>query len=263
MTETEAIECAVSALHRYPVKGLAGENLASVKLAPGAAVAGDRRFGLMINEAEGAAPRAEWTGWRSFAVLKTHTLPALLEARFDETSGVLTVLCEGRAAAQGNPSDPAGRAALEDFFAGFMKDELKGARPALVEASGVHFSDNGADQVSIINLASVRDLARTAGADIDVRRMRGNIIIDGAAPWAAPWAEREWIGREITIGPARLRVEDHIGRCAAVGVNPDTAKRDMNLVKALQHEFGHTDCGVYATVTAAGEITPGDEVRAV
>ncbi|MBT7360790.1 MAG: MOSC domain-containing protein, partial [Rhodospirillaceae bacterium] len=49
-------------------------------------------------------------------------------------------------------------------------------------------------------------------------------------------------------------------RCAATNVNPDTARRDMNLPRALQKGWGHTDMGVYARIVKPGEIRPGDTI---
>ncbi len=50
-------------------------------------------------------------------------------------------------------------------------------------------------------------------------------------------------------------------RCAATHVNPGTAARDMNLLKALQRGFGHIDTGVYAEVIG-DEIATGDGITA-
>ncbi len=44
-----------------------------------------------------------------------------------------------------------------------------------------------------------------------------------------------------------------IDRCAATQVNPETAARDMHLLKALQRGFGHIDMGVYAEAIATGD----------
>ena len=36
----------------------------------------------------------------------------------------------------------------------------------------------------------------------------------------------------------------------------------MNIPKALQRGFGHVDLGLYASVTAGGPVSVGDEIRA-
>ncbi len=103
------------------------------------------------------------------------------------------------------------------------------------------------------------DLERVTGAAVDPLRFRANVYFEGAPAWA----EFDWLGREIAIGAARLRVTARIDRCAATHVNPETAARDMNVVKALQRGFGHIDMGVYAEVISGGEIATGDGITIV
>jgi MOSC domain-containing protein YiiM len=44
-------------------------------------------------------------------------------------------------------------------------------------------------------------------------------------------------------------------------VNPETAARDVNVVKALQAQFGHLDMGLYAEVLEGGRLAVGDRVE--
>jgi uncharacterized protein len=92
------------------------------------------------------------------------------------------------------------------------------------------------------------------GTPVDPLRFRANLYFEGAAAWT----EHDWIGAEITIGAARLRVISPITRCAATQVNPVTAERDLDIVAALGRAFGHINMGVYAEVVAGGEIAVGD-----
>ena len=86
--------------------------------------------------------------------------------------------------------------------------------------------------------------------------IRLNIYLEGAEAWS----EFDWVGREITVGGARLMVTERMGRCAATNVDPETGARDLNLPKDLKRGFGHTDMGIYATVAAAGRFAAGDPV---
>jgi MOSC domain-containing protein YiiM len=45
-------------------------------------------------------------------------------------------------------------------------------------------------------------------------------------------------------------------------VDPSTGARDLAVVKGLMHNFGHTDCGVYAEVITGGDIARGDKIEA-
>ena len=109
----------------------------------------------------------------------------------------------------GRLDTPLGRQLIEQFIAAYMKAELRGA-PKIVHAPGHSFSDVAAKCVHIVNLASVRELERAMGRKVDPLRFRANVYLDGLAPWA----EFEWLDREIGIGPARLR-----------GVRPHAALR--------------------------------------
>jgi uncharacterized protein YcbX len=118
------------------------------------------------------------------------------------------------------------------------------------------FSDVREKCLSLINLASVRDLERVVRRPVDPLRFRANLYVEGLAAWA----EFDWSGGEIEMGGARLRVIGRIERCTATNVDPETAARDMNIPLALQRGFGHVDMGIYAKVLTAGEITVGDRI---
>jgi uncharacterized protein len=137
-----------------------------------------------------------------------------------------------------------------------MPHELRGA-PKVLYGDGHSFSDVAKKVVSIINLASVAAVETVAGAPVHPLRFRGNIYVAG---WPA-WHEFELIGREIAVGAAKLKPVKRIVRCAATDVDPDTGIRDLTLPRTLMQNFGHADCGVYAEVTAGGDIARGDALN--
>jgi uncharacterized protein YcbX len=49
-------------------------------------------------------------------------------------------------------------------------------------------------------------------------------------------------------------------RCAATEVNPQTARRDVNVPRLLMSTYDHPDMGVYAEVLDAGPISSGDPI---
>jgi len=75
------------------------------------------------------------------------------------------------------------------------------------------------------------------------------------------WAEREWVGREIQVGGAVLRVLKGTVRCPATEVNPDTFERDADPVAELRSLYGHTELGVHAEVIEGGRFAIGDAME--
>ncbi|MGF1631653.1 MAG: MOSC domain-containing protein [Kiloniellaceae bacterium] len=237
----------VQQICRFPVKGLNAEILERVVLTPGQGLPDDRRFAIAYGLGTGAK--------RGFFDLVQEERLAQLRVTYDPAVPSLSLSRQGRHVVSANPSDQTGRMLLNQFFAGFLSGSRRGT-PSFQEVG-----DDGRDEalpnpVSLINLASIRDFERVARQAVDPRRFRGNILFDGLPAWT----EFTWIGQEIRIGAARLKVFGRTQRCAATNVNPDTAERDMNIPLTLRKGFGHLDMGVYAEVVAGGEVKPGDEV---
>jgi uncharacterized protein YcbX len=117
-------------------------------------------------------------------------------------------------------------------------------------------TDSDFPSVAILGLASLRALGQVMALDLDPRRFRGNLWVDGLAPWE----EFDWVGREIRVGSAVLKVVEPIGRCAATEASPATGRRDAPVVKALRAATGETCFGVYAKVVSGGDVALGDAV---
>ena len=245
----------IRAIYRYPVKGLSAENLPVVALAPGATIAGDRRYAIE-NGPSGFDPGAPaYLPKQRFLMLMKNERLARLDTRLEDHDAVLTIRDNGCETARGDLRTSAGRAAIEDFFAAFCGDELRG-RPRILEAAGHSFSDVARKVVSIINLASVTAVGDLVGHAVDPLRFRGNLYVEG---WPA-FAEFDLLGREIAIGSARARIVKRIVRCAATNVEPGTGKRDLDIPPSLMRALGHSDCGVYAEIVAEGRAAAGDAV---
>lgn len=251
MTATIAQIC------RYPVKGLNAESLERVSLTPNQSLPNDRRFAVAHDPVGAGTDRdpGAWQPPRAFLQLKKNEKLAQLHARFDEAEGILTIERRGKQVARGKVTEPLGRTLIGQFFSGYMADELRGA-PRLLEARAQPFTDTDEPVISVIGLASIADLERVVREPLDRRRFRANIYIEGAPAWS----ELDWVGREATLGEARLRIESRIDRCAATNVNPETAARDLNIPLTLQRGFGHIDMGVYARVLEPGSIATGDRL---
>jgi uncharacterized protein len=251
-------QATVRGIYRYPVKGLSAEYLPRAALRPGATLSGDRCYAIE-NGPSGFDPIAPtYLPKQHFLMLMKNERLARLDTNFEDASHLLVIREDGHEAVRGDLRIPAGRAAIEAFFAGFCADELRGA-PKVLAAPGHSFSDVARKVVSIINLASVAAIEAMTGRPVDPLRFRGNLYVEG---WPA-WHEFDLVGHDIAIGPqARAKVVKRIVRCAATNVEPRTGIRDLDIPRTLLQAHGHADCGVYAEVIAAGEIAAGDAVAA-
>lgn len=247
----------VTALYRYAVKGLSPEKLDEAMLTPGQTVPHDRAWAIENGPGrfDPAAPRH--LPKINFLMLMRNGRLATLETHFDTATETLTIRQGGQEVARGQLTTEAGRATIEHFLTGYMKADLRGA-PKIVAAPGHSFSDVRQKCLHIVNLASVRELERVAGRAIDPLRFRPNVVIDGVEPWA----EFSWVDKDISIGPARLNVFTRTERCAATEVEPATGARNLSLPALLLRTFGHTDFGIYATVSDGGTVRPGDAITA-
>ena len=216
----------------------------------------DRRFAIAHATALAEAEPGAWQSRRNFLHLARDEKLAQVRARFDEESGDLVIERKGKQVARGKVTEQMGCTLVGQFFASFMAGSVRGV-PRLVEAKAQPFTDINQPYVSIVGLASIRDLERVARETVNPHRFRANLYLEGSDAWE----EFGWVDREITVGPVRLRVEARIDRCAATNVNPETAARDLNIPLTLQRGFGHVDMGIYARVIEGGEIATGDPIQ--
>ncbi len=246
----------IDAIYRYPVKGLSPQRLERVTLSAGATLPADRLYAIE-NGPSGFDPAAPvYFPKQRFLMLMRNEQLAALRTDYDEASHMLSIKREGHEAARGDLRTKEGRLAIEAFFRRFMPKDLRG--PPKVLFGGDHsFSDVAKKVISIINLASVAAIENAAGAAVNPLRFRGNLYTVG---WSA-WHEFNLLGRELAIGGARLKVVKRIQRCAATEVDPDIGIRDIPIPRTLMDNFGHADCGIYAEVTAGGDIAIGDQVK--
>ena len=240
-------------IFRYPVKGLSAEKLERVEVEAGGCIPFDRAWaiengpGRFDPEAPRHLPKI------AFLMLMRDERLASLATTFEAESQTLTIHRGGKTVAKGVLSTRPGRLIIEQFFAAFMQESLRGP-PKMVSAPGHAFTDISAKRVHIVNLASIRDLERAAERTVNPLRFRPNLVIDHPEPWA----ELGWIGRELTIGSVRLKVRKRTDRCAATNVDPETGQRNMDLPALLSRHWGHTDFGVYAEIMSDGALAVGD-----
>lgn len=133
--------------------------------------------------------------------------------------------------------------------------------------------------VSLVTTGSLGALAprsRTAAGDdredsapgasgvdgVDGARFRATVVVDTSGTGHdRPGAELDWVGREIAVGSALVRVTAATVRCAVVDLDPRTGRPDVRLLAALPRDGrGAPVFGVEGDVVRPGAVETGAAV---
>lgn len=220
----------VVALHRYPVKSLVGEAMPRLDV-DGRGVVGDRVWSVRTPENKIGSGKET----RRFA-----TVLGLLELRAAHVDGGVTVTFPD------GGSCPVGTPEADARLSRFIGRPLTFAR----ESDVSHFDDG---PVSLLGVGSVDALARERGVAVDVRRFRANVLLD----IAEPFAEEAWVGRDVRLGSAVLRVSMPSPRCVMVDMRTADLPEQPGNLKALGALNG-ARLGVVAAVVTPGTVAVGD-----
>lgn len=244
---------------RYPVKGLGPQHLTQAELAPGAALPGDRRFALAHGASQYDAAHPGWCRKAHFLTWARQPAMAAFTATFAADGSTVSLRHHGRdILANADLATEAGREALSAALLPILEKESRG-RVEVAEGKTFSFSDVEAEYISLQSAATLEELSQRLGVTVAPERMRGNLLLEGMAPWE----EMRWPGRRFRLGGAELEVVETIGRCAATTLDPKTGARDLEIPAELQRLYGHQDCGVYAKVTRGGKIARGDRLEEI
>jgi len=226
------VEASVASLRRYPVKSMAGEGLGRVALNARGLV-GDRWYA--VEDAEG-----HFASGKSTRRFRRHDAVFEYAARTADEQRVIVTGTEGT----WTVGDPA----LDAVLSAAMATPV-----SVTPEREVAHQDMG--QVSLVSTATLAWCERTWGITADPRRLRVNLVVKAETPFV----EEQWVGKDLLIGSARLRVVERTPRCRMIDIDQDGARADGRWLKALAAERDHC-IAVYADVTAAGEIAVGDQI---
>ena len=252
----------VTALYRYPVKGLSPEALHRVALTPDHYFPGDRHFAIENGDSSFDASLPVHKPKIHYLMLMRQAKLAALKTHYEEAIDTLTITAPDGTTVVACLATEEGEAKIAAFFSAYCKDDLRGVPRLLRAPHGFAFTDSRRGFVSILNLASVRALSEKLGMVLDPQRFRANVHVEG---WPA-FAEFELVGKLLAAhnnsgaDSAQLEVLKRIERCAATNVNPTTAARDCNIPDSLLRFYDHTDCGIYANVAQSGALAIDDEL---
>lgn len=239
----------VKQMWRHPIKGIGAEPLTEVRLETGGPMPLDRAWAVLTGTAEDTGA---WQHCRNFA--RGCFGPELMAVTAETQGNQITLRHPKQGEITLNPATDGAK--LVDW----LQPIYPADRPqphSLIAAPSGGMADASFSALSILSLGSLRALGETLGQALDPRRFRGNLWIDGPAPFE----EFDWVGRQLRIGEVRLEVVDRITRCRATETNPDTGLRDANTLKALREHWGHTDFGIRAKVLCDGKIALTDTLE--
>lgn len=231
----------VRELMRYPVKSMAGTPLESAELG-WHGFAGDRRFAFRrVGDGSG------------FPWLTASRVPELVLYR---PSGAEGNAGEPRPTHVRTPSGeehPLRSEALRREIAGRFQGDVE-----LMSLKNGIFDDAVA---SVISVATVADVCREAGVGLDARRFRPNIVLE--TDDAEPFRESGWAGGRLVFGSspagAAISVTANDVRCMMINLDPDTARQDAGVLKAVVRRNDNI-AGVYGAAVRSGTIHVGQEV---
>ncbi|WP_166821031.1 MOSC domain-containing protein [Brevibacterium limosum] len=254
-------------LFRFPVKGFPAEELTEARVVRDRGIRGDRIAAFTNGSLD--VPADAWHSYSAFTVLKNDTdlqrwrVGVSLPEAADDDSATVTLTAPTGESTTFSTDDESGRAAS----AGFLSERIppQGSFPRCLAVADQGMFDSQRSGISLINPATVAAIADTdegraaLGAEndeLDPLRFRGNVLLDGLAPFA----EFALIGSIVRLGGVRLAIRSSIERCPATTVNPSTKAVDVNVPRLLNSACGHLHCGVYGEILETGDITVGDEV---
>jgi uncharacterized protein len=269
-TDTAA-QMRVESLHRYPVKSMLGENVDSIFVDERGA-AGDRRLALIDAVTGRVASAKQPRLWRG-----------LLQCSASGDTGRVRIrLPDGKRVAADEPD-------IDELLSRFLGRPVRlvSQRPqgaALERPDPEKVLELGVDaevDARILEIAqatpgdSFTDLAplhaiTTATLErigVEALRYRPNLVI--ATPTGyPPYAETDWVGRELTVGEARLHALRPTSRCAvptlehgALPPAPHALRIPMAENRVKTSGSGMLPCaGAYFEVLTQGTIRIGDPV---
>src|SRR5262249_52152525 len=112
----------------------------------------------------------------------------------------------------------------------------------------------GLDRFDVLPL-SVLTTGAIAVLGLDHRRLRPNILLGGVDGLT----EREWVGRTIRIGSARVGFMQLRPRCVMTTFDPDTLEQDHGVLRRIVRDYDGS-FALDAFVVEPGRVRVGDPV---
>ena len=248
----------VEKLQTFPVKGLSAVAHDRVDIAPGEGFPGDRVFGFAKGNSGFDASNPKPLPKDRFLVLLEHEALAGLKTRMNPATLQFEITTQDGKNLVFDLGESDGQTRVCQFFKNLLSLSDEEA-PFFAQAYPHRFTDVSVashqmmNAISLLNRASIEELAEKAGTYIDPARFRGNILVDG---WP-PFAELDLVGKQLQLGDITFEVLKRTRRCPATRVNPETAERDLDVPGLIRRYYGHMDMGVYIEARESGRLEMG------
>jgi uncharacterized protein YcbX len=253
----------ISSINYCPVKSVSFQRINSCEIKKNVGIVGDRIFafskGLDSNQAQLFEKNLEERRGKWNKILTLKNTPSLNKYNFIFNNKKLTLTQNDKEIITVNSDE---RSEYELLSNKILKLENSLQKPLfLMKNINIPFFDTSISNktllthsISLINNKSIKDFEDKTNQEIETKRFRGNIYVDGIEAWE----ERNWIGKIIKINNISFKVEKNIPRCVAINLKPNTDDDSLNLLQSLKKTYNHFDMGVYLTALDSGEINIGD-----
>ncbi len=116
--------------------------------------------------------------------------------------------------------------------------------------------------LSIMSQQSLTTMNQLDGDSLfDVRRFRPNLLVD-IPDSDHPFPEQEWVGKTLSMGSVKLKIEMTCPRCSMTTHGFDDLPQDAQIMRKLVAN-SEGNLGIYASVVRAGKVSAGDSVSVV
>ena len=230
----------VAELHRYPVKSLAGERPAQLRVDE-RGVVGDRLWSVRDPDGKLGSGKSSRRFRRMDGLL---ALSASYEEQYDAAGAPVLTFPDGLILRGDDP-------AVHDALSAHVGRPVTLAREEQVS----HFDEG---PVHLVTTAALATTAARHGGPVDARRLRPNFVVDTGSLTGLP--EHDWDGRHLALGDeVVIQVQYAMPRCVMLDLPARDLPADRGLLRTVT-ELSAGDLGVVASVLRGGQVSLGDPV---